>query len=517
MKKTRLFNVALLFVCVLFVSNSLAQDYTRWSLPEGAKARLGKGSIKGIAYSPDGARLAIASSIGIWLYDAPTGAEVALLTGHTGPVHSVAFSPDGKILASGGGDGTIWLWDMGSGQLQTILEGHAVGVSSLSFSPDGTTLASRSWDGTILLWDVDSGQPKETLEGHTDFVTTMAFSPDGGSLASLEEYISRVTSVAFSPDGSTLASGTEHGMVLLWDMGSGQRKATLQRHTDDAVLSVKFSPDGSTLASGTEHGTILLWDVDSGQQKATLQRHTNDAVLSVKFSPDSRTVGNVEFLVYRDGITYMAFSLDGTTLAGGSEHEIWLWDVGNGQPQAIFKGHADVVLPVAFSLDGTTLAGGSEHEIWLWDVDSGQPKASLQGHTNFVTSVAFSPDGSTLASGSWDGTVLLWDTGGAPTHISEAAAERPAASGLEPNVPNPFNASTQIPYRLATPGLVRLVIYNTLGQRVRTLVDEFQPVGFYQAHWDAHDQGGARVAAGVYFTRLHYPTGVETQRLLYLK
>ena len=151
MKKIRLFNLALLFVYVLFVQISVAQDYTRWSLPERAKARLGKGwifdiayypSTVQIAYSPNGTRLAVASSIGIWLYDAHTGAEVTLLTRHTDRISSVAFSPDGETLASGGQEGTLLLWDVGSGQLKAILEGHRGNVTFVAFSPNGKTLVS---------------------------------------------------------------------------------------------------------------------------------------------------------------------------------------------------------------------------------------------------------------------------------------------------------------------------------------------------------------------------------------
>ena len=146
MKKRLLFNTSLLLVTVLFVQDSHAQDYTRWGLPEGAKARLGKGNIWGnraMAYSPDGTRLAVASSIGIWLYDARTGAEVALFTGHT-----MAFSPDGKTIDSASAnDGIIQLWDVASGQLKNTMEGHTSSYDSyrrepVAFSPDGTILAS---------------------------------------------------------------------------------------------------------------------------------------------------------------------------------------------------------------------------------------------------------------------------------------------------------------------------------------------------------------------------------------
>ena len=152
MKKAMSFGVTLSLFFVLLVSYTFAQDYTQWGLPEGAKARLGKGNITGnIAYSPDGTRLAVASSIGIWLYDTGSYQEVALLTRHssyqaryTGDVASVAFSPDGLTLASGGvtGDHTVRLWDAVTGAHKAALTGHGNSVISVAFSPDGLTLAS---------------------------------------------------------------------------------------------------------------------------------------------------------------------------------------------------------------------------------------------------------------------------------------------------------------------------------------------------------------------------------------
>ena len=134
--------VTLLTLFALCPWSSFAQDYTQWRLPEGAKARLGKGHITGnIAYSPDGTRFAMASSIGIWIYDAHAGKELALLTGHTGEVSGVSFSPDGATLATGSLDYTVRLWDMNTGTLLRTLTGHTGGVETVAFSPDNSTLS----------------------------------------------------------------------------------------------------------------------------------------------------------------------------------------------------------------------------------------------------------------------------------------------------------------------------------------------------------------------------------------
>ena len=242
MKKPRVFNLALLLVGVLCVQTSHAQDDNPFSLPEGTRARLGKGAINGwwspVAYSSDGTRLAVASDLGIWLYDAHTGTELALLTDHITRISSVAFAPDGKTLASTGYDEMIQLWDVDSRTLKNTLQGHTDRVTSVVFSSDGQILASASFDQTVRLWDVETATLKNTLQGHTD----------------------RVTSVAFAPDGKTLASAGYDRTVRLWDADSGNLQNTLQGHMG-IVSSVAFAPDGKTLASGSEDGTVLLWDM----------------------------------------------------------------------------------------------------------------------------------------------------------------------------------------------------------------------------------------------------------------
>ena len=424
----------------------IGSDYQTWHLPEGAIARLGKGRINEVAFSPDGSLLAVASSFGIWLYDAATSRELALLLGHTSDVYSVSFSPDGSTLASGSRDNTVKLWDVATRRNIATLEGHTSAVISVSFSPDGNTLASGSSDNTVKLWDVATRRNIATLEGHSGSVNSVSFSPDGSTLASgswdntvklwdvatrrniatLEAHRGSVSSVSFSPDGSTLASGSSHNTtVKLWDVATRRNIATLEGHTR-WVYSVSFSPDGNTLASGSYDNTVKLWDVATRQNTATLTGHTS-AVYSVSFSPDGSTLATGSndntvklwdvatkswyFFTHTGVAGKVSFSPDGSTLASGSwDNTVKLWDVATRRNIATLEGHRGSVRSVSFSPDGSTLASGSnDRTVKLWDVATRRNIATLEGHTSWVYSVSFSPDGNTLASGSSDNTVKLWD------------------------------------------------------------------------------------------------------------
>ena len=438
--------VTLLMLLILSPLNTFAQDYTQFSLPEGAKARLGKGSMhEDMVYSQDGTRLVISSSIGVWLYDTVTSQEVALLAGDW--INGFAFSPDGRTLAILIAGNNIYLWDAKTGAHIRTLRGHTAGVRTVAFSPDGLTLASGGYDDTVRLWDAKTGAHIRTLRGHTKSVTTVLFSPDGRTIASAgQEPILRLWdavtgahkrtltgprlnfgSVAFSPDGKTLASGGVYLTIYLWNLNGGPRRA-LRGHTN-TVTSLMFSPDGRRLASGSFDDTIRLWDANTGRATHILRGHTA-GVRSVAFSPDGRTLasqGDDQVVQLWDGNTgahirtftrhthfvlSVAFSPDGRRLAsGGYDETVRLWDGNTGAHKRTLRGHTDPVESVSFSPDGLTLASASgDTTVRLWDAVTGAHIRTLRGHTDPVESVSFSPDGLTLASASRDETIRLWNT-----------------------------------------------------------------------------------------------------------
>jgi WD40 repeat protein len=364
------------------------------------------GPIFSVAFSPNGKVLAAGTAEGqVRLWRVIDGQPLLTCDGHLGAGWSVAFSPDGRLLASGSTGGMVCLWDANSGQSLKTLAGHTYQVWSVAFSPDGCLLASGSTDGTVRLWDVSTGQSLETLAGHTHQVRSVAFSPDGRLLASgsfdhtlrlwdvstgqcletLAGHTYQVRSVAFSPDGRLLASSSNDYTLRLWDVSTGQSLKALSGHTH-WVSAVAFSPDGRLLASGSEDQTVRLWDVSTGQCLKTLAGHTS-WVSSVAFSPDGRLLAS-----------------------GNNDLTVRLWEVHTGQCLKTLAGHTNWLWSVAFSPDGRLLAGGCfDHTLRLWDVNSGQSVETLVGHTNWVLSVAFSPDGRLLASGSQDHALRLWD------------------------------------------------------------------------------------------------------------
>ncbi|PZO44198.1 MAG: hypothetical protein DCF19_03075 [Pseudanabaena frigida] len=375
--------------------------------------------------------------------------EANRLDGHSGWVRSIAFSPNGKAIASGSSDSTIKLWNLDGKELHT-LTGHRGGVNSVAFSPDGKTIASGSEDKTIKLWSLN-GRELQTITGHGNSVYSIAFSPDGKTIASGSEdktiklwnlegkelltligHSIAVRSVAFSPDGKTVASGGSDSTIKLWNLDNkkwnlGGRSLRTIKVPEAVVWSVAFSPDGKTIASSSTDNTIKLWNLD-GKELLTLTGHS-DGVMCVAFSPDGKTIASGSWdktikLWNLDGkelrtlkghsniVFSVVFSPDGKTIASGSwDKTIKLWNL-DGKELPTLKGHSNIVFSVVFSPDGKTIASGSwDKTIKLWNLD-GKELPTLKGHSNIVFSVVFSPDGKTIASGSWDKTIKLWNLDG---------------------------------------------------------------------------------------------------------
>ena len=462
--KNKISLILIAFIITLNYTTTIsAQDSPQWHLPEGAKARIGKGSILDIAYSPDGTRLAVSSDIGMWFYDAQTGKELSLFAGDTYAVSSIAYSPDGKTIAGGGWN--IRLWDAETGTYKTTLIGHNSRVSRILYGPEGKTIVTSSSDGTVLLWDLETGTYK-TLHKTThprnypDHGPCIAYSPDGKTIAfrstdngnvilwdtktgtqktTLTGHNGWVSDIAYSPDGKTIAGGGYRG--YLWDAETGVYKATLQEPQISRNFdSVTYSPDGKTIAS-TRDGTVTLWDAETGTHKATL-RHTRSSNVftstynRVVYSPDGKTIASVNsdesavtlwdaetgthkiILTGHNGhngwVSDIAYSPDGKTIAGVStddDSDLMLWDVKTGAYKVTLVGSDNASIDsIAYSPDGKTIAIADSYTLRLWDAETGTVihEITLPIRTS-LNNFVYSPDGKTIIGASTDGTVHLWD------------------------------------------------------------------------------------------------------------
>jgi WD40 repeat protein len=400
-----------------------------WDLESGKVVLTLNDTWGSVAFSPDGSRLAscwdhfetgdpdhldrFKAEGRVKVSDAVSGKEIFWLRGHPNRIASVAFSPDGKRLASASSDG-VKLWDMETGKELRALP-HSVlvkwvdlerpeGVRAVAFSPDGKKLASAG-RRNVKVWDVAGGQELMTFEEPTDLIGKVAFSPDGKRLA-----------VAYVTDDLVQSSS-----VKVWDLTTGQAVQTIKGHAGPLSFSAdgkRLFSEGRRLATGVdESGTVKAWELASGQEVFTLRGPSSP----VAFSHDGKRVASMS----ADGVRIwdlassqdclnlagskrfaqgLAFSPDSKHLAGATgladDQAVKLWDVASGREIRTFLGHTGLVTCVAFSPDGKTLATSSyDKTVKLWDVDSGKELIrTIPEHTRKVARVAFSPDGTYLAS-----------------------------------------------------------------------------------------------------------------------
>ena len=371
MKTKQFFFLSFLFSAAIILS-SFAQDNTKVGLPEGAIARLGKGGINIMRFSPDGTRLVVGTDVAVWVYDVPSGEETALFTGHTGQVNALAFSTDGKTFASGGFvNPVIQVWDVETkSKLSTVpLTPGPFSLPALTFY--GRTLISTDGNREVTYWDADTGQKL--------------------SESQLDNPINIVT---FSQDGGTLAIGDRNGRIQLWDTTTSRQQADLEGHgggRDSGILALAFSPDGKILASGSEDKTVRLWDTQNHTKLGTLRGHTG-------------------------WVTAVAFSEDGNTVASGDASKIIkLWDLDTQQERATITGHKNTINALAFAPIGTPLygmclaSGSADGTIRFWDPLNGEELVTFtSGHIESVKAVAFAEHGMTLTTAAFNGIVDVW-------------------------------------------------------------------------------------------------------------
>ena len=292
--------------------------------------------------------------------------------GHTGEVHSVAFSPDGTKIVIGNHDGLVEIRDARTGHNLLTLKGQLRGIECVTFSPDGTKIATGSADfayaKAVKVWDAVTG--RELFSLPTRLVAW---------------------SVTFSPDGKRIGTGTYDGLAQIWDANTGRELLTLKGYAkrgpgSTSVNSISFSPDGKRVATGSNDKTARVWDAVTGRELLTLQGHTN-SIDAAAFSPDGRQL-----------------------VTASEDNSVKVWDAQTGRELLTIKGHAHEVHSAAFSPDGKRIVTGSwDNTARVWDAVTGRELLTLKGHADHVNSAAFSPDGKRIVTGSDDNSVKVWD------------------------------------------------------------------------------------------------------------
>ncbi|MEJ2263427.1 MAG: BTAD domain-containing putative transcriptional regulator [Anaerolineales bacterium] len=383
-------------------------------------------STGGVAFSSDGKLIATTDLDNTAkIRDASTGQELLTLSGHTGQVMNLAFSPDGQRIVTTSLDGTAKIWDLATGKELITLVGHTDGLITPTFSADGSLVATTSFDCTARIWDAATGELLHTLN-HLGITSGPDFSPDGRLLAVPDHTEGDLC----DPEAAPVAGPSP---VRIWDVASGEEVMTLAGHIDGSN-EADFSPDGTRLFTVGTDTTAKMWDVSTGEELLTLFHPA--WVYGGDFSSDGSLVATgaldgvarvwdadtgrqlITLNGHAGGIGNVKFSPDGTRLITGSDDgTARVWDI---TPQGshewlTFAGHSDLVFHVAYSPDGTRVASASwDGTAKVWDADTGKESLVLtslvlKGHDGRLAGIAFSPDGARIATSGYDGTAKIYD------------------------------------------------------------------------------------------------------------
>ena len=339
----------------------------RLHLRERAVLPMDTYEVHAVAFSADGRLLATADSNNAKIWEASTGKLLTVLSGHTGTINDAHFSPDGKLIVTASDDGTARLWDVRTGKTLFVLKGHTARVTSAAFNPAGSQVATASQDKTARIWNTSSGQTIRVLPGHTEVVS----------------------SVLFSPDGRLVLTASDDGTARVWDAGKGTQISEFSGDNSGNNKDIRwggaFNSDGTRVVTTSDNAMPTVWDIATGKKIAVLKGHAS-MVFSVAYIPGTNHI--------------VTASYDQTAR---------IWDDETGASIAVLAGHSGAVMMVQPSADGRFIVTAStDRTARIWDADTGRPVATLSGHTKWVMKAMFSPDGRRIVTAAQDRTARLW-------------------------------------------------------------------------------------------------------------